>query len=616
MKIAVTSGKGGVGKTFVATNLAAVLSRDHDLDFIDCDVEAPNAHLFLSPNDRREEAVVLPCPTGADASRCTGCGACAEACYYNALAVMKGTMLVFPDLCRWCGACVLRCPNHAIQVSERNIGTLLSGRAGRIDVHWALLQTGAGGMSPRLIRMLKQRSTRDPAILDSPPGTTCPVVETITDADVVVLVGDATPFGLHDLRLSVEMCRRMGIQPVVVVNRVGIGDSTALRTWLARENLPCLAEFPDSREAAQRYSRGELVVDAMTEFRRRFEELAEKLRSLPIRETHSATAWDRVPNDSPEDMESAELPPAADGSRAGAEIVVVSGKGGVGKTSLAACFTQLAGGVVADCDVDAADLHLLLSPTVEIRGAFFGGRTMQIDPSRCTACGACAEACRFDAVAAGEGKTPRIRSSACEGCGACLLVCPAEAIQAAPTRDGRWFVSGTRLGNMSHAELEPGRENSGKLVTLVRKHAGILSARDGQDAETLLDGSPGTGCPVIASVGGARAAILVTEPTVSGLHDLRRILELTKHFRVPAGVIINKADLNDGLARDIRATAERENTPILGELPYNGVFNDAQQAGLTVLEFAPESELSNRIRQVWSAVREKLLRKNLQGETP
>lgn len=607
MKIAITSGKGGVGKTFVATNLAAVLSRGRDLDFLDCDVEAPNAHLFLAPLDRREEQVDLPCPTGVDTSRCDGCGKCAEACYYNALAVMKGAVLVFPELCRWCGACVRSCPKGAIQVGKRPIGTLLSGRSGGMAVHWALLQAGAGGMSPRLIRAIKQRPTRDLVVLDSPPGTTCPVVETVNDADVVILVGDATPFGLHDLTLSVRMCRSMNITPYIVINRVGIGDPKAMRTLLANEKLTCLAEFPDSRAVAERYSRGELIVDAMSDFRERFEQLSAKILSLPTHTSRAEIAGDVVFDSPPEDTETSEFPPASADGRAGAEIVVVSGKGGVGKTSLAACFAQLAGGAIADCDVDAADLHLLLSPEVEVSGEFRGGRVMRIAPDLCIGCGVCVGACQFDAIANGDGQIPRIRSRGCEGCGACLAVCPVGAIRAEPTRDGRWFVSRTRFGPMSHAALEPTRENSGKLVTLVRGHANTLSARgDGENA-TLLDGSPGTGCPVIASVGGAKAAVLVTEPTVSGLHDLKRILELTTYFRVPAGVVINKADLNDELTREIRATARRCNAPVLGELPYDGVFNDAQQAGKTVLEFAPDGEPAAAIRGIWTKLQEMVL---------
>ena len=206
------------------------------------------------------------------------------------------------------------------------------------------------------------------------------------------------------------------------------------------------------------------------------------------------------------ESQSDDLPPAPATAKPGAEIVVVSGKGGVGKTSLAACFAQLAGGVIADCDVDAADLHLLLAPIVEHKGEFHGGRVMRIDPNRCVDCGACVKACQFDAAVRDAGQTPVIQPIACEGCGACLAVCPVDAITIEPTHDGHWFVSHTRLGKMSHATLKPARENSGKLVTLVRRHANTLSAQNNNANATLLDGSPGTGCPVIASVGGAKAA--------------------------------------------------------------------------------------------------------------
>jgi len=228
---------------------------------------------------------------------------------------------------------------------------------------------------------------------------------------------------------------------------------------------------------------------------------------------------------------------------------------------------------------------------------------MQIDPARCTRCGVCVEVCQWMAIRRQSDGSVTITEQDCEGCGTCLLVCPVDAIGTEPTDDGRWYLSWTRLGPMSHAMLEPGRENSGKLVTLVRKQAAVRA--DGlvnANRVVVMDGSPGTGCPVIASVGGARAAVIVTEPTVSGLHDLERILELTEHFRIRAGIIINKADLNRDMAEKIKAAVKSHHADLLGELPYDTVFVQAQQAGKTVLEYQPDSELSETIRLIWKHV--------------
>ena len=230
------------------------------------------------------------------------------------------------------------------------------------------------------------------------------------------------------------------------------------------------------------------------------------------------------------------------------EFVVVSGKGGTGKTSLTASFAVLAGrSVVADCDVDAADLHLVLSPRVKLSGAFRAGHVAVIDAARCTACALCERTCRFDAVkrdAEGAGR-PRfaIDPTACEGCGVCVRLCPERAIDFPERLSGEWYVSDTRCGPMVHARLGVAAENSGKLVWLVREKAREIAAREGHDL-VLVDGPPGIGCPVIASLTGASAALVVTEPTLSGEHDMERVLQVARHFKVPAAVCVNKWDLN------------------------------------------------------------------------
>ncbi len=596
MKIAITSGKGGVGKTFVATCLASALAKTQPVTYIDCDVEAPNAHLFLKPTDPQAQIQTLPCIESVNPEKCTYCGQCAQACYFNALIVGKNNAMAFPELCRWCGACQVVCPHDALRVGQRTIGTTYQDTIDDIDLHWATLAAGAGGMTVPLIKKIQQKTDGNLTILDSPPGTSCAVVETVKAADRVILVGDPTRFGQHDLKLSVQMCHSMGIQPDIIINRTGIGDLEQLRQWCRRLNLPILAEIPDSRFIAELYSKGLLAIDYVKPLRNIFEQLALTIQESKPKQCQPNISIDDV---KPTRDEVSEHQSSIVNRQSSIEIAVLSGKGGTGKTSLAACFAQLAQSTVADCDVDAADMHLLLEPQIIESQDFVGGRVMSIDPQACTHCGQCIDLCRWNAIERTDN-TVTINADECEGCGTCVLACPVNAITTQPTTDGQWYFSATRHGHMSHAVLEPGMENSGKLVTLVRKNAASKNNTD--KAVIVLDGSPGTGCPVIASVGGAAAAVIVTEPTVSGLHDLKRILELTAHFNVPAGVIINKADINPEAADQIRQATRDANAELLGELPYDRVFVDAQQNTQTVLEYQPDSEITQTIKNIYTAI--------------
>lgn len=245
------------------------------------------------------------------------------------------------------------------------------------------------------------------------------------------------------------------------------------------------------------------------------------------------------------------------------ELVVISGKGGTGKTSIVASFAALAEKVVlADCDVDAADLHLVLNPTVVKREKFSGGSRARIMPGHCTACGKCEEICRFNAIyfdGPGNGKvekTYRIDPIACEGCGVCAWFCEENAIEFGPVVNGEWFISDTRCGPMVHARLGVAEENSGKLVSLVRTQAKKI-ADDRRLDLVIIDGAPGIGCPVIASITGADLVLVVTEPTLSGMHDLERVVDLTKHFGIETLVCVNKWDLNEEIASQIETQALR-----------------------------------------------------------
>jgi MinD superfamily P-loop ATPase len=287
------------------------------------------------------------------------------------------------------------------------------------------------------------------------------------------------------------------------------------------------------------------------------------------------------------------------------ELVVISGKGGTGKTSITASFAALAGNaVLADCDVDAADLHLLLQPQVRRREQFSGGWEARIRPEACTACGLCREKCRYQAIRparAGEGRAVfEIIPFSCEGCGVCALVCPAGAVEMRPRASGEWFVSDTRFGPMVHARLGVAEENSGKLVTRVRQEASRLAVERGID-RVIIDGPPGLGCPVIASIGGASLALIVTEPTVSGLHDLERVLSLARHFRVPVVVCINKCDINPGMAARIRGRVAESGIEVLSELPYDTSAVQSLMAGKTIVELN-DSPLAAGVRRLWNAI--------------
>lgn len=282
------------------------------------------------------------------------------------------------------------------------------------------------------------------------------------------------------------------------------------------------------------------------------------------------------------------------------EIVILSGKGGTGKTSLTAAFASLAQeAVLCDLDVDAPDLHLLLHPRPRRSEEFWSGHRAVIDPARCQGCARCAELCRYGAVAQA-GDAWAVNPSRCEGCKVCVAFCPAGAIDFAPRLSGHWRVSDTRLGPLVHAQLLPGEENSGRLVALLRKEARELAKQEGRGL-VLCDGSPGIGCPVISSLAGADLAVAVTEPTPSGRHDLARLAELAAHFRVAVKVIINKYDLNFGETARLKALCGDKGLPVAASLPHDPAFVRAMVAGETICEHDPGG-LGVLVRRAWEAI--------------
>jgi len=294
------------------------------------------------------------------------------------------------------------------------------------------------------------------------------------------------------------------------------------------------------------------------------------------------------------------------------ELIVISGKGGTGKTSIVAAFAALAENraVLADGDVDAADLHLVLEPRVRRRENFVGGNKARIKPGHCTACGKCEELCRFDAIyydGPGNGcvgKTFRVDALACEGCGVCAHYCAEDAIEFGPVVSGQWFVSETRFGPMVHAKMDIGAENSGKLVTLIRQTALDIAVERRLEL-ILCDGSPGIGCPVIASLTAASLALVVVEPTASGLHDFRRVAELLSKLGVPGLMTVNKADLNDEVARRLETEARQLGISPVGRVPYDPAVTHAQIARKTVIETS-NGPAARAIGEIWNEVEERL----------
>ena len=278
------------------------------------------------------------------------------------------------------------------------------------------------------------------------------------------------------------------------------------------------------------------------------------------------------------------------------QLAIVSGKGGTGKTTIAAAFASLAKDkVLIDCDVDAADLYLLLRPRVLKQEKYYGGRSPRVDMDKCTQCGLCTEVCRFDAIENGV-----VDYVSCEGCGFCSHVCPEDAITMEEAFSGDWFVSDTPYGPFVHARLGIGEENSGKLVTVVRKQAMEIANEKGLGL-ILIDGPPGIGCPVTASLTGVNLILAITEPTLSGIHDLERILKLAEHFKIPSAVCINKFDINSENTERIVAYCEKNGSGIIGKIPYEPKVVEALVNRKTVMEY-PCNGVETIIQQMWEQI--------------
>jgi MinD superfamily P-loop ATPase len=279
------------------------------------------------------------------------------------------------------------------------------------------------------------------------------------------------------------------------------------------------------------------------------------------------------------------------------QITVLSGKGGTGKTTFVASFAALTKKtVLTDCDVDAPDLHLLLNPQILQKQEFVGSKVAVIDKEKCIQCRKCEELCRFNAIA-----ELSVDHVLCEGCGLCAYICPVEAVKLKERISGYAFISKTKYGPMSHARLNPGEENSGKLVTLVRRNAKQVA--ETENCELILnDGPPGIGCPVIASLGGVDTGLIVVEPTLSGIHDMERALSLLNHFGISSLVCINKYDINEENTDRIAEYCGSKGVEVVGRIPFDVIVTEAMVAGKTVVEYSPDSRVSQEIEKVWERV--------------
>ncbi len=283
------------------------------------------------------------------------------------------------------------------------------------------------------------------------------------------------------------------------------------------------------------------------------------------------------------------------------QITIISGKGGTGKTTLVASFAALAENIViADCDVDAPDLHLLLHPEIVKREEFKGLNVAAMDKSKCIECGICEAACRFKAIS-DTGAGYEVNPTRCEGCGVCVFVCDQDAIILTERVSGYAFISKTKYGTMAHAQLNIAEEASGKLVTVVRNNAQRVAEEEGSEL-ILIDGSPGIGCPVIASLTGVDLALAITEPTMSGLHDLERILDVTRHFGIASVVCINKYDINEANSRRITEFCQERGVTIVRNIPYDPVVTEAMVAAMPVVEFS-DGAVSDAIKEIWASIK-------------
>lgn len=593
VKIVVASGKGGTGKTTVSLGLAWVASNllKINTSLLDADVEAPNDHLYFNCEWQEHHFVDVVKPLW-NSDKCTACGQCVDICQFNALAKVKNKVMVFDELCHSCGACIALCPEQAFiaqnvpigEIRQVNISSQLRLAQGELNIGESL--------APKIIRNLKEiYGKNELVIIDSSPGTTCPVVESMKGADFCLLVTEPTPFGLHDLKLAVELTRQLNIPTAIVINR-SEGEDAIIEDFAQKIQIPILLKIAFSRAYAAASAEGKILAEHFPELQQHFLSLLEQ---LPLQS--------RISADFVEDISIADHAIALNEGhgKAPPELVVISGKGGTGKTTLSTSLSYLLPELtLADADVDAANFNLVGESQLLSSEQFVGGKKYAIDRALCSQCGLCADVCAYHAI---EKESPFVIDDGhCEGCGLCARICPQLAITSYPSITGDIYLSQTDRGYLSHAKLGIGEENSGKLVKQVRDQAKELASK-AQSRQVLIDGPPGTGCPVISCISGVKLALIVTEPSLSGLHDLRRAISLCKHFRVPFKVVINKCDLSLSLSEKVRREVIQAGSEIIGEIPFDPQVFQALQKGKSIV-FEEQSEARKVLVSIANILRE------------
>jgi len=602
LKVVVCSGKGGTGKTTLALSLAWTLGHAEEFSMpvrlLDCDVEEPNCHLFLRGNYAEQIPVLAEKPV-FDMQLCIGCGRCANKCRYNAIAVVKGKPLVFNDLCHSCGVCGAVCPHDAITLKPEPIGeVLVDGSHRPFSFMFGRLQIGES-QSPMVIgKMLEHVLSTGLNIIDGPPGTACNTVKAIGAADKVILVTEPTPFGANDLALALDLCAQLHKPCGIVINRSDNNDGL-IEALAERYRVPVIGKIPFKREYARACSDGLILTAEYPELRA--EVIGSFSRLLSAAAVPAVVAADKIEHDECRIDSGSAADRKSDDYQ---ELTVLSGKGGTGKTTVTGALIALSDSLVAaDCDVDAANLRLLMNDRVLYTERACLGSEAVIEQRKCIKCGKCFEQCRFAAIdfdaAAG---TYRVNELNCEGCGLCVEICPAKAISEKRAETGNLMLSESARGRLVHAKLAPAAENSGKLVSMVRSLAFAIA--DQQQKEWLLvDGPPGTACPAIASVTGSDRVMLVTEPTIAAVHDLERIIKLVRHFGIKPEIVINKADINPTYARKIRDLADTAGYRILGEIPFDETVKEAIKAGVPIVDFN-EGPASQAVKNIWNRIKE------------
>lgn len=600
LKVAVCSGKGGTGKTTLALSLAWTLGNAEEFSLpvrlLDCDVEEPNCHLFLRCNYEDPIPVTAEKPI-FDMQRCDGCGICAEKCRYNAIVVVKGKPLVFNDICHSCGLCGVVCPRDAITLRDTKIGeTLLDDNHHPFSFMFGRLNVGEM-QSPMVIgKLLKSTLSNGLNIIDGPPGAACNTVKVVADADKVILVTEPTPFGANDLALALDLCAQIQKPCGIIINRSDNNDEL-IESLAKRYQVPIIGKIPFKREYAHACSNGLILTEAFPELR------ADVIRSFS--NLLSDAAIPLVFSREVADQKGSRAKPLPESTKkTEQELTVLSGKGGTGKTTVTGAFISLSDSLVAaDCDVDAANLRLLLGNKVLYTEVAYLGFEALIDQNKCIQCGKCFQECRFDAINFDSQKNRYVVNELnCEGCGLCVEICPVQAISEERAETGNLMLSESSLGSLAHAKLAPAAENSGKLVTMVRGLAFETVAQQ-QKEWLLVDGPPGMGCPAIASITGTDRVILVAEPTIAAVHDLERIIKLVRHFALKPEIIINKADINPIYARKIKDLADTAGYKILGEIPFDETVKEAIKAGVPIVDFN-DGPASQALKKIWTKIKE------------